>query len=104
MKVRAVAEQCSSPVSPIANQFDMFVSAQHKITALHTFKKTYKGTLNSYFLETTQHICFNLIKFHTHFKNSNTDIQNNQRTNGPVEAHLIYGSSISTKHTKPDKK
>ena len=24
----------------------------------------------------------------------------NQRTNGPVEAHLISGPSISTKHTK----
>ena len=26
---------------------------------------------------------------------------NNQRTNGPVNAHLISGPSISTKHTKP---
>ena len=25
----------------------------------------------------------------------------NQRTNGPVHAHLISGPSISTKHTKP---
>ena len=25
----------------------------------------------------------------------------NQRTNGPVNAHLISGTSISTKHTKP---
>ena len=25
----------------------------------------------------------------------------NQRTNGPVNAHLISGPSISTKHTKP---
>ena len=27
----------------------------------------------------------------------------NQRTNGPVNAHLIYGPSISTQHTKPEK-
>ena len=27
----------------------------------------------------------------------------NQRTNGPVNAHLISGPSISTKHTKPGK-
>ena len=26
----------------------------------------------------------------------------NQRTNGPVNVHLISGSSVSTKHTKPD--
>ena len=26
---------------------------------------------------------------------------NNQRTNGPVNAHLISGPSISTKHTIP---
>ena len=25
----------------------------------------------------------------------------NQRTNGPVNAHLVSGPSISTKHTKP---
>ena len=29
--------------------------------------------------------------------------QVNQRTNGPVKAHLISGSSSSTKHTKPEK-
>ena len=28
----------------------------------------------------------------------------NQRTIGPVNAHLIYGPSKSTKHTKPGKK
>ena len=28
-------------------------------------------------------------------------ISKNQRTNGPVNAHLISGPSISTKHTKP---
>ena len=28
--------------------------------------------------------------------------QLNQRTIGPVNAHLISGPSISTKHTKPD--
>ena len=27
----------------------------------------------------------------------------NQRTNGPVNAHLISGPCISTKHTKPGK-
>ena len=28
----------------------------------------------------------------------------NQRTNGPVNAHLISGPIISTKHTKPENK
>ena len=46
-------------------------------------------------------------------KNVNTychttlDISNlhcNQRTNGPVNAHLISGPHISTKYTKPGKK
>ena len=26
----------------------------------------------------------------------------NQRTNGPVNAHLISGPSVNTKHTKPE--
>ena len=33
----------------------------------------------------------------------NTFIYKNQRTNGLVNAHLIFGPSISTKHTKPGK-
>ena len=33
--------------------------------------------------------------------NNNNNNNNNQRTNGPVNAHLISGPCISTKHTKP---
>ena len=29
--------------------------------------------------------------------------KSNQRTNGPVDAHLISGPSISAKHPKPGK-
>ena len=35
--------------------------------------------------------------------NPNVDFINDQRTYGPVNAHVISGPRISTKHTKPGK-
>ena len=47
--------------------------------------------------------------YHIHLYTPSLSVQrynktNNQRTNGPVNAHLISGPRISTKHTKPGKK
>ena len=47
--------------------------------------------------------CLFFINSALHFRNFNVlqDPTQNQKTNGPVNAHLISGPSISTKHTKP---
>ena len=48
------------------------------------------------------YICSHAISYFPREKiESSVFINKKQRTNGPVNAHLVSGPSISTKHTKP---